>query len=136
FVSIENRRNAIGFEPTPDVSQLGEFGRQASLASCWQQVAALHFEPRPHVDTITANWDSSRSHKLWRGSQVVRSRSAKPLFAGAIPAPAFLKCWFTLLKKLRLSQKRIAKSQNKGEKDPARRREPTFSGDTAVTLAP
>ena|SRR5439155_5789595 len=27
------------------------------------------------------------SHK-WRGSQVVRSRSAKPLFAGSIPAPA------------------------------------------------
>ena len=25
----------------------------------------------------------------WRGSQVVRSRSAKPLFAGSIPAPAF-----------------------------------------------
>src|SRR5262245_42140849 len=24
----------------------------------------------------------------WRGSQVVRSRSAKPLFAGSIPAPA------------------------------------------------
>src|SRR5947208_16658397 len=27
--------------------------------------------------------------KIWRGSQVVRSRSAKPLFAGSIPAPAF-----------------------------------------------
>ena len=26
----------------------------------------------------------------WRGSQVVRSRSAKPLFAGSIPAPASL----------------------------------------------
>ena len=25
---------------------------------------------------------------IWRGSQVVRSRSAKPLFAGSIPAPA------------------------------------------------
>src|SRR6266481_2919865 len=29
-------------------------------------------------------------HK-WRGSQVVRSRSAKPLFAGSIPAPAFFR---------------------------------------------
>lgn len=82
FLSVENRRNAIAFEPTLEVSQLGEFGRHA---------AALHFEPRPYVDTTTANWNSSRPYKPRRGSQVVRSRSAKPLFAGSIPAPAFLK---------------------------------------------
>src|SRR4029077_11959504 len=72
--------------PTLEVSQLGEFGRHA---------AALHFEPRPYVDTTTANWNSSRPYKPRRGSQVVRSRSAKPLFAGSIPAPAFLiRCRF------------------------------------------
>src|ERR1043166_2425171 len=29
---------------------------------------------------------------VWRDSQVVRLRSAKPLFAGSIPAPALVRC--------------------------------------------
>src|SRR5207237_5509272 len=41
------------------------------------------------LDTSAATLILS-ARAVWRGSQVVRSRSAKPLFAGSIPAPASL----------------------------------------------
>ena len=68
---------------------------QRSTSNAQFLLAALHYSITPLcIDTASRRVDTlcSRitliSPKTRRGSQVVRSRSAKPLFAGSIPAPA------------------------------------------------
>ena len=69
------------------------------IQSHYSRTPLLHYSTdcQRRIDTSVANPDILRLAKSRRGSQVVRSRSAKPLFAGSIPAPAFFHARLLLL---------------------------------------
>src|SRR5262249_26540811 len=107
--------------PYRRVHATGNSFLRASKKFCGAAAHSKAFAPEPiyrHRPLIQAPQHRYCPLANWRGSQVVRSRSAKPLFAGSIPAPAFYLCGRVAYSE---SDERNSVSENRSENNSASR---------------